>query len=209
MLLAQSLGTTALQIFPIAAATTVLFTYLLSGVNARRTEFGKAEAAAEVELRKVVQAMRNEVEYAHAVLTARSTYEPRPFSGERLEMFAAKAVEQARNLRKRKQRKVRQALVVLIGEWRVRMAEDIGGAILAHSGQMDEASVAGVPHLSPADAQRGWYTTYAGNGGEIGEAVLFELSQAQLPADVYPKAIAALDQLLATVDATVGLNGRP
>ncbi|MFF3860111.1 hypothetical protein [Streptomyces sp. NPDC002209] len=208
MFLAQSLGATALQIFPIAAATTVLFTYLLSGVNARRTEVGKAEAAAEVELRNVVQAMRNEVEYAHAVLMARSTYEPRAFSGERLEMFAAKAVEQARNLRKRKQRKVRQALVVLIGEWRVRMAEDIEAATLAHAEQTDEASVAGVPYLSPADAQRGWYTTYVGNGGETGEAVLFELSRAQPPTDVHPKAIVSLDRLLATVGVTVGLAGR-
>ncbi|MCJ0875096.1 hypothetical protein [Streptomyces sp. AP-93] len=46
------------------------------------------------------------------------------------------------------------------------------------------------------------------NSSDVEEALLHELSMAQLPDQVHPRAIAVLDRLLETVGSSVGLTGR-
>ncbi|MEV5282950.1 hypothetical protein [Streptomyces sp. NPDC052811] len=207
MIVAQSLGNTAMTAVPVAALTTVLLGFAMAHWLARRQEFGKARAAAEIALRTRFLALRSQAEYTYATVqsTSASNYDPQFLRHEAVFDFLAVSVERAQALSGRQQRKVRAALVDLCGEDRVRMAEDVGVAV-----RQAAPAGAGPEEVFQVFLRLHWYTAHrmleSGTGFQDG--LLNELDMAQRPYDVYPRVVEALDRLLSTVGTQVGLSGR-
>ncbi|WP_328759252.1 hypothetical protein [Streptomyces sp. NBC_00271] len=213
MISAQSAWATAEQAVPVAALTTIVLGYFLAVLLARRQEMGKHQAAAELALRRVVFALRREVGLANARLAQTGTFGAEKFTGWAIDAFALEAVELARGLSKSKQKRVRSELVLLTGEWRVQMAEDLGQVLetVAERGKGAGLAALALRHVvvRDDDAVQGWYSAYAAAGEDVTEGLLHELSTAQLPTEEVPAVLAALDHLLLAVGGTVGLAGRP
>ncbi|MFE0777825.1 hypothetical protein [Streptomyces sp. NPDC058861] len=206
VIIAQSMVTTLTQTVPVAALTTVVAGYFLAGPLAHRQEAGKQRAAAELELGALVVGMRREVEVARAKWAASSTFTPEAFTGRRLDAFVVGLVDGARKLTGRRQSRVRERLVVLVGEWQVRMAEEL-----------DDTNPPAVPMLARGDqvvvpqaseAARGWFTAYFEAGGHPMEGLLGNLATSQAPTAEFPPVLEAFDRLLDAVGGRVGLAGR-
>lgn len=210
---AQSVWSTAAQTVPVAAVTTVVLGYFLAVLLARRQEMGKHQAAAEIALRRVVLALRREVELAAARSARTGAFDAEKFTQSAVDTFALETVEVARGLSKSKQKRVRAELVLLAGEWRVQMAEDLGPVLetVAERGRGPGLAALAIRHVvvRDEDAVQGWYSAYADAGEDVGEGLLHELSGARAPMQEVPAVLAALDHLLSVVGGTVGLAGRP
>ncbi|MCT9093772.1 hypothetical protein N4G70_33635 [Streptomyces sp. ASQP_92] len=127
MIEAQSMWTTVMQVIPTAAITTVVFGVLLAMIVARRQEIGKQRATAEAEIRVTVRTMRQEVAGAHQHYAHGGTGWPPPdLAPLDVGDFTLTVVDSAWHLNRRRQRKVRTVLALLVGEVRVRMAEEFG-----------------------------------------------------------------------------------
>ncbi|MEU9706953.1 hypothetical protein [Streptomyces sp. NPDC047981] len=206
---APSWWTTASQTIPIAALTTVAFTWFLARILARRQEFGKKQAEAELKLRQLLREVRADILHARAGLAENGSYHPQGFTGERLEIIAAQAVVSAHRLPKRKRKALRVELVRLLGEWRVRMAEEMGTALLKSlapepTSGPKEASL--VPARRPTSAQAGWYAMHAGGGGDVTEGLLHDLSKSQIPAESHQPVVDCLDRALKTIGGSTRLD---
>ncbi|MFD7019133.1 hypothetical protein [Streptomyces sp. NPDC059928] len=205
MILAQSLVNTAITTVPVAALTTVLLGFAMAHWLARRQEFGKARAAAEIALRTRFHALRSQAEYTYSMLQSTSTYDPQFLRHEAVFEFLAVSVEHAQALSNRQQRKVRGALVDLCGEDRVRQAEDVGVAV-----RQAAPADAGPAEVFAVFLRLHWHTAARKlrSGSELQDGLLGVLAKAQVPHEVHPQALEALDRLLSTVGAQVGLKGR-
>ncbi|MFE7111737.1 hypothetical protein ACFU98_29335 [Streptomyces sp. NPDC057575] len=207
MVIAQSWTATISTTVPVAAFTTVLLSFALAHWIARRQEFGKARAAAEIALQAKFLELRSQVDYAEIRLQSTSSYDPSYLKSENVFGFLTATVAHTRALPERKQKKIRTSLVELCGEWRVRMAEDIGLAV-------QQAAPEGATNADIFNAfiQTNWISQHLrGRSDEAGadrDGLLDQLAHAQLPDQMHPAVISALDRLLATVDARVGLTGR-
>ncbi|MGI5406639.1 hypothetical protein ACQEV9_07565 [Streptomyces chartreusis] len=117
------------QTVPMAAVTTVVFGYLLAVVLARRQEIGKQRAAAEAVMRQRVRSIRQAVAAAaeHYEQDGPS-FEPE-FRTPNVGQFTVETVDSAWHLPRRQQRAVRSILATLVGEARVRMAEEFGPSL--------------------------------------------------------------------------------
>ncbi|WP_237694301.1 hypothetical protein [Streptomyces sp. SID2563] len=195
--------TTVPSWFPIAAVATIVLGLFVAPLLARRQEHGKLQAGAEAELRTLVVDLRADVVHAHGELHRNSTYVSDAFTGQPLIDFTAKVVGLARKLPQRQQRKVVAALVVLVGRWRIKLAEDIGPTWLRSrtaiangvdvsltptSGLMDEPKL----NFVMADHQ-----ARALHAGDQNDGLLGKMRTAQLPAEEHPAVLAAIDELLA------------
>ncbi|MFD7480197.1 hypothetical protein ACFV8Z_51180 [Streptomyces sp. NPDC059837] len=124
---AQSTWTTVMQVVPTAAITTVVFGFLLAVIVARRQEIGKQRAAAEAEIRQTVREVRHKVAGAHQHYAHGGTGWPPPeLAPLDVGAFTLAVVASSWRLSRRSQRKVRTILALLVGEVRVRMAEEFG-----------------------------------------------------------------------------------
>lgn len=203
MYLAQSLLDTSLKAVPVAALTTVVLGALLAPWIARRQEIGKVAAVAEVELRTLIVDMRANVMYARTGLAVGSSYDPERFTGLKLAEFTVHVVAGARKLPKRRQQKVAAALVDLVGEWRVGLAEEVGPAWL----RSDEELVENAPSTAAAQAARmireeeqlkmlSAFNRRASENGDENDGLLGQMAKSQLPGQDHPQAVASLDRLL-------------
>ncbi|MET9347726.1 hypothetical protein [Streptomyces termitum] len=206
VIIAQSMVTTFAQTVPVAALTTVVAGYFLAGPLARRQEAGKQRAAAELELGALVVGMRREVEVARAKWAASSTFNPKAFTDRSLDAFVVGLVDGARKLTRRRQSKIRERLVVLVGEWRVRMAEELGDTNPPVTPMLARGDQMAVPQAS--EATRGWFTAYIGAGGDPMEGLLGDLAASRAPVAEFPPVLEAFDRLLDEVGGRVGLAGR-
>ncbi|WP_405542462.1 hypothetical protein OG478_12360 [Streptomyces phaeochromogenes] len=207
MTLAQSMWATAGQTIPIAALTTVALGAILAPWIARRQEAGKAQASAEAALRKLLVEMRADVAYARAKLDAKSTYDPRQFTGRKLAAFTINAVAGARALPRRQQRKVRTALIELVGAWRVQLAEELGPALAREDPHetfgdfYDQEAVIKHFNMKAIAEASGDTEDVKGRSGYLGA-----METSQLPHEDHPHALAALDRLLRVVAADAQLG---
>ncbi|GAA3384528.1 hypothetical protein [Streptomyces racemochromogenes] len=201
MLIAQSAWTTAAQTVPVAALTTVALGAVLAPWIARRQEAGKKQAEAEANLRQLVLEKRAEVVYAREGLDASSTYDPSRFTGRLLASFATSVVSEARKLRKRQQREVREALVQLVGEWRVEVAEQVGPSL----DRVDEHASFGNERVKESvlfQYQRRAIERLTPEAEVLPAAVIGYLGvmeRSALPHEDHPAALAAFDRLVTAV----------
>lgn len=194
--------TTVPSWFPIAAVATIVLGLFVAPLLARRQENGKLQASAEADLRALVVDLRADVVHARQELDRNSTYVSDPFTGQPLVDFTAKVVGLARKLSPRRQRKIVAALAVLVGRWRIELAEDIGptwlrsrealangqdAALAPTSGLMDEPKLDFVMANHQARAFR---------AGDEDDGLLGKIRTAQLPDAEHPTALAAVDRLL-------------
>ncbi|MFJ8301296.1 hypothetical protein ACIQ9R_36095 [Streptomyces sp. NPDC094447] len=188
---------------PIAAFTTVALTALIAAWITRRQEHAKAQAAAEVELRTLVIDLRADLVHARQELDRSSTYVSDPILGERLMDFTARAVGQAHKLSPARQRKIVAALIPLVGQWRVQLAEEIGPTWLRgtdtdpSSAETESSRAASLRTETQrlfvlSDRQQAALRADYPDDGLLGN-----LSKAQLPDAEHPQVIKAVDGLLA------------
>ncbi|MEV6750492.1 hypothetical protein AB0N21_40295 [Streptomyces sp. NPDC051080] len=188
---------------PIAAIATVLLGLFVAPLLARRQEDGKLQAGAEADLRALVVDLRADVVHARQELDRNSTYVSDPFAGQPLVDFTAKAVGLARKLPPRRQRKVVAALVVLVGRWRIELAEDIGPTwlrsreALAKGEDAALASMSGLMDEPKLDFVMADHRVRAIGAGDEDDGLLGKMRTAQLPGTEHPMALAAVDGLLA------------
>ncbi|MFF1257496.1 MULTISPECIES: hypothetical protein [unclassified Streptomyces] len=146
--------------------------------------------------------LRADVVHARQELDRNSTYVSDPFTGQPLVDFTSKVFGLARKPSPRRQRKVVAALVVLVGRWRIELAEDIGptwlrsrealakgedGSLAPTSGLMDE------PKLDFVMAN---HQIRAFRAVDEDDGLLGKMRKAQLPDAEHPTALAAVDRLL-------------
>ncbi|WP_234321813.1 hypothetical protein [Streptomyces xanthophaeus] len=111
-------------------------------------------------------------------------------------------VELARNLPPRRQRQVVEALVVLVGRWRIELAEDIGPTWLrsreALSAGQDVALVptAGLMDEPKLEFVMANHRARAFRADDEDDGLLGKMRRAQLPDAEHPAALAAVDRLL-------------
>lgn len=209
MTLAQSVWATAGQTIPIAALTTVLLGAVLAPWVARRQEAGKAQAVAEAALRDLLVQMRADVVFARAKLDVKSTYDPKQFSGDRLALFTIQAVAGARALPRRQQKKMRSALVRLVGAWRVELAEQLGPALIREDPDQTYGDA-----YDQRDVIQHFHLRATAQGGSEGESTaersgyLGAMQTSQLPHEDHRQALAALDRLLSAVKGGAQLGQR-
>ncbi|MFC7844631.1 hypothetical protein [Streptomyces sp. NPDC057382] len=200
VILTQPFLVTATQTIPIAALTTVALGAVLAPWIARRQEAGKFQAAGEATLRELLVELRADVVYARARLDARSNYDPRRFSGRRLNEFCIQAVARTRKLPKRQQRKVRKLLVELVGEWLVELAEEMGPALVREEPDLTYGDVYDRDVVTDEYKRRA-----EGAGGGVANVsvtgLLGAMERSALPHEDHASVIAALDRLLALVGA--------
>ncbi|WP_329127198.1 hypothetical protein [Streptomyces sp. NBC_01465] len=211
MYLAQSWLDTSLKTIPIAAATTVILGAILAPWIARRQEAGRAQAAAEAQLRAIVTELRADVMYARTGLDTSNTYDPTPFSGFRLAAFTIRVVEGARNLPSRRQQKVAAALVELVGSWRLEFAEDIGAAWASRQGEYAHTNMIDSTRLHREEEQVTVLFAYnkrALENGDENNGLLGQMEKSQLPHEDHPQAVAAVDRLLDAVGGRHRLGSR-
>ncbi|WP_137991248.1 hypothetical protein [Streptomyces vilmorinianum] len=207
MILAQSVWGTAGQTIPIAALTTVLLGAVLAPWIARRQEAGKGQAVAEATLRELFVQMRADVTFARAKLDAKSTYDPRHFTDRKLALFTISAVAGARALPFRQRRKMRSALVRLVGAWRVELAEELGPALSredpdqTYGDAYDQDDV--IRDFQLRAIAEGEDESGPGRSGFLGV-----MQTSQLPHEDHPQALAALDRLLSLVKSGARIDQR-
>ncbi|WP_030726323.1 hypothetical protein [Streptomyces sp. NRRL S-237] len=188
---------------PTAALTTVGLGAWLAPWIARRQERGKLQAAAEAELRTAMARMRADVAYAGRALEVTSVYDPQVFAGPRLIDFTSTVVGSARSLPRKQQSALRAALVDLVGDWRVRLAEDVGPNWLARAPKEEDDTLP-----TPADfrSREGLLLAAARQGAgtvrqdaELHVGLLGMMEVSKNPAVENAQALASLDRMLTIV----------
>ncbi|MFB7081258.1 hypothetical protein [Streptomyces sp. NPDC056308] len=218
MLLAQSLLDASTKTVPIAALTTVLLGAVLAPWIARRQEAGKAEAATVAALRARIIELRADVVYARGGLDRNSTYVPDRFTGHRLAEFTVHVVEGTRQLSTRRQQKVADALVALVGEWRVNLAEEVGPAWLRGDETLRKIQQSPSWNSDQSQARKQLdeereqvlfsYNKRALESGNEDDGLLGRMAKSQLPHEDHPLAVAGLDKLLAALGGNHRLGNR-
>ncbi len=103
----------------------------------------------------------------------------------------------------RRQRKVVTALIVLVGRWRIELAEDIGPTWLrSRTAITNGVDVSLTPTSGLMDEQKlefvmANHKALALQAEDENDGLLGKMRTAQLPAEEHPAALAAVDELLA------------
>ncbi|WP_411078270.1 hypothetical protein [Streptomyces sp. cmx-10-25] len=184
---------------PLAAIVTIILGVVFAPLLARRQENGKLQAAAEAELRALVVGLRSDVMHARQELDRNSTYVADAFIGQALVDFTAQVVGLARKLPARRQRKVGAALAVLVGRWRIRLAEDIGPTWLSSRAALAEGrDVALTPAAGLMDTAKleAVMNSHRLRAIDEDDGLLGKMRTAQLPDEEHPAMLAAVDRLL-------------
>ncbi|MEW2347403.1 hypothetical protein AB0904_07005 [Streptomyces sp. NPDC006684] len=185
---------------PLAALATFLLPPVSASWIARRQESGKLRAGAEADLRVLVVELRADMVHARQELDRNSTYVADAFTAQHLVDFTAKAVAFARHLLPRRQRPIVAALTVLVGRWRIGLAEDIGPTWLR---SREALPAEAIPARAVMNAQTLEFVMadHRRRALEVDEddGLLGKMRTAQLPDVDHEPALAAVDRLLTAV----------
>ncbi len=200
-----SWGDLALKTVPIAAITAAILAPVMAVLTAQRQERGKRRAADLEKLQLAVLTFRSHLVHHRSRASVREKYDTDFLPDSVIENFVEEVVNSSLSQGCRRQEAIRTALVLIAGDMRVRMAEDIGLATakLKDTNLKEEA-------VKRQDARLGWHQqNYVLTGLVDVSGVLDRLSQNPSVGVLHDAALKEVDGLLKAVGIKrLGLKGR-
>ncbi|MEW1659757.1 hypothetical protein [Streptomyces sp. NPDC093707] len=198
-------GELALKTVPIAAITTAILAPAMAVLTSQRQERGKRRAADLEKLQVAVLDFRSHLVHHRSRAALRQRYDQDFLPDLLVENFVEEVVNSSLSQEGRRQEAIRNALVRIAGDMRVRMAEEIGLATakLKDSEDVDDA-------IKRQDARLGWHQqNYVVTGLVDTSGVLDQLSQSPHLGELHDAALKEVDGLLKVIGIKrLGLKGR-